>query len=811
MAKNTVKKKSKDEIRKMLMSKLSRYYGITYEEATYDQIYRATILSVKDILAAKRQVYREKIKKQQAKKVYYLCMEFLIGPSLRNNLMNIGVMEEYRQILAEWGFDIEKLCDMEPNPGLGNGGLGRLAACFMDSLTSQDYPAYGFSICYEYGLFKQKIIDGNQVELPDNWMSGGEGWLVLRPDKAFDIQLGGDLNETWENGKCNITCENYRTVRAVPYDMMISGADSQAVNVLRLWKAVDTTNFNMSLFSQGEYIKAIEETSNAEIISKVLYPSDDHDEGKLLRLTQQYFLVSASLQSIIRDHLAGYGTLSNFADKVAIHINDTHPALVIPELMRILLDVYSYSWDDAWDIVTKVVSYTNHTVLPEALEKWNENLFKLQLPRIYMIVCEINRRLCAGLWNLYPGDWDRISNMAIIGYNQVRMANLSVAASHTVNGVSALHSEILKQTVFHDYYKAMPNKFTNVTNGIAHRRWLCYSNPQLAKLLDDSIGTGYRKDSLQLSEFLKFKDDPAVIDELRRIKHENKQRFAEKYFEQTGIALDTHSVFDVQVKRIHEYKRQLLNVLKIITLYNILRENPNAPVTPVTFIFGGKAAPGYYLAKDIIKLIWSVGKEIEEDPVISKILKVVYVEDYNVSTAEILMPASDISEQISLAGKEASGTGCMKFMINGALTLGTLDGANVEMKQAVGDDNIFIFGLTASEVDEIWKQGYNSLSYYIANPELRATVDSLNGCWAGNDFSTIFNYLTNAHGVADPYMCLADFESYFITYKAIMAEYKNRDEWTKKSLANIAGAGFFSSDRSIHEYARNIWHISEIR
>ena len=811
MAKNTVKKKSKDEIRKMLMSKLSRYYGITYEEATYDQIYRATILSVKDILAAKRQVYREKIKKQQAKKVYYLCMEFLIGPSLRNNLMNIGVMEEYRQILADWGFDIEKLCDMEPNPGLGNGGLGRLAACFMDSLTSQDYPAYGFSICYEYGLFKQKIIDGNQVELPDNWMSGGEGWLVLRPDKAFDIQLGGDLNETWENGKCNITCENYRTVRAVPYDMMISGADSEAVNVLRLWKAVDTTNFNMSLFSQGEYIKAIEETSNAEIISKVLYPSDDHDEGKLLRLTQQYFLVSASLQSIIRDHLAGYGTLSNFADKVAIHINDTHPALVIPELMRILLDVYSYSWDDAWDIVTKVVSYTNHTVLPEALEKWNENLFKLQLPRIYMIVCEINRRLCADLWNLYPGDWDRISNMAIIGYNQVRMANLSVAASHTVNGVSALHSEILKQTVFHDYYKAMPNKFTNVTNGIAHRRWLCYSNPQLAKLLDDSIGTGYRKDSLQLSEFLKFKDDPAVIDELRRIKHENKQRFAEKYFEQTGIALDTHSVFDVQVKRIHEYKRQLLNVLKIITLYNILRENPNAPVTPVTFIFGGKAAPGYYLAKDIIKLIWSVGKEIEEDPVISNILKVVYVEDYNVSTAEILMPASDISEQISLAGKEASGTGCMKFMINGALTLGTLDGANVEMKQAVGDDNIFIFGLTASEVDEIWKQGYNSLSYYIANPELRATVDSLNGCWAGNDFSTIFNYLTNAHGVADPYMCLADFESYFITYKAIMAEYKNRDEWTKKSLANIAGAGFFSSDRSIHEYARNIWHISEIR
>ena len=819
MAKNTAKlstdkktdKKAKEEIRKSLMSKLSRYYGIAYDEASYDQIYRATLLSVKDILAEKRAVYRDKIKKQQAKRVYYLCMEFLIGPSLRNNLMNIGVMDEYTEILNEWGFDINKLCDMEPNPGLGNGGLGRLAACFMDSLTTLEYPATGFSICYEYGLFKQKIIDGNQVELPDNWMGGSDSWLVLRPDKAFDIMLGGDINETWENGKCTVTTENFRTVRAVPYDIMISGADSKAVNVLRLWKAVDTTNFNMSLFSQGEYIKAIEETSNAEVISKVLYPSDDHDEGKLLRLTQQYFLVSASLQSIIRDHLAAYGTLNNFAEKVAIHINDTHPALVVPELMRVLLDVYSYSWDDAWNIVTRVVSYTNHTVLPEALETWNENLFKLQLPRIYMIVCEINRRLCENLWNMYPGDWDRISNMAVVAYNQIRMANLSVAASHTVNGVSALHSEILKQTVFHDYYKAMPEKFTNVTNGIAHRRWLCYSNPQLAKLLDDCIGTGYRKDSLQISEFLKYKDDASVIAELRRIKHENKERFAEKYFEQSGVKLDTHSVFDVQVKRMHEYKRQLLNVLKIITLYNILKENPNAPVTPTTFIFGGKAAPGYYLAKDIIRLIWSVGKEIENDPVVSKILKVVYVEDYNVSTAEILMPASDISEQISLAGKEASGTGCMKFMINGALTLGTLDGANVEMKEAVGDDNIFIFGLTASEVDEIWKQGYRSIDYYMANDELRDAVNRLNGTFAGNDFTQLFNYFVHGHGISDPYMCLADYESYINTYKTVMSEYKDRDEWTKKSLANIAGAGFFSSDRSIHEYARNIWHISEIK
>ncbi len=801
----------KEEIKQALASKLSRYYGIGFDEATEDQIYRATLLSVKDILAEKRAVYREKIKKQRAKRVYYLCMEFLVGKSLKNNLMNIGLCEEYREVLSEIGFDLEKLFDIEPNPGLGNGGLGRLASCFMDSLTTLEYPATGFSICYEYGLFKQKIIEGNQIELPDNWMHGADAWLVLRPDKAFDVTLGGTVNESWENGKCTVTCENYQTVRAIPYDMMISGSDSKAVNVLRLWKAVDTTNFNMSLFSQGEYVKAIEETSNAEIISKVLYPSDDHDEGKLLRLTQQYFLVSASLQSIIRDHLAAYGTLNNFADKVAIHINDTHPALVIPELMRILLDVYSYSWESAWDIVTKVVSYTNHTVLPEALETWNEYLFRLKLPRIHMIVSEINRRLCADLWNMYPGDWDRISNMAIIGYNQVRMANLSVAASHTVNGVSALHSNILKETVFHDYYKAMPQKFTNVTNGIAHRRWLCYSNPQLASLLDECIGTGYRKNSTELSDFLRFKDDAAVLDELRRIKHENKLRFAERIKEQTGISLDTHSVFDVQVKRIHEYKRQLLNVLKIIALYNILKENPDAPITPTTFIFGGKAAPGYYMAKDIIRLIWSIGKEIENTPGVCEKLKVVYLEDYNVSLAEELMPASDISEQISLAGKEASGTGCMKFMINGALTLGTLDGANVEMKEAVGDDNIFIFGLTSAEVDELWKQGYQSLTYYMGSERLKGVVDRLKAPFAGNDFSSIFDYFLHSHGVSDPYMCLADFDSYFSVYKDVMEAYKDRTEWTKKSLANIAGAGFFSSDRSIRDYAQNIWHISEIK
>ena len=799
------------QIEEALRSKLTRYFGTQPEEADAEQLYKATLMSVKDILTEKRQVFHEKAKKQRPKKVYYLCMEFLIGPLLRNNLMNLGLADSYRRVLSRMGCDLDTLYEMEPDPGLGNGGLGRLAACFMDALTAQNYHATGFSICYEYGLFKQKIIDGNQVELPDSWMSGGDTWLVPRTDKAFDIHLGGSVKEEWKDGKCAISYENDEVVRAVPYDMMISGADCEAVNTLRLWKACDTTAFNMSLFSQGQYVQAMEASSNAEVISKVLYPSDDHDEGKLLRLTQQYFLVSASLQSIISDHLTAYGTLYNLADKVAIHINDTHPALVIPELMRILMDVYSYSWDAAWSVVTKVVSYTNHTVLPEALEKWNVYLFRMKLPRIYMIIEEINRRLCADLWNMYPGDWDRISRMAIVGYSQVRMANLSVAASHTVNGVSALHSDILKKTVFHDYYKAMPYKFTNVTNGIAHRRWLCYSNPGLSTLLDDTIGTDYRKQPETLSNFKKYENDAGILQRLQEIKAENKLTLSKYVFNKTGVALDVGSVFDVQVKRMHEYKRQLLNVLKIITLYNEIRENPNGDYIPSTFIFGGKAAPGYYMAKDIIKLIWSLGEEIRKDKKVNELLSVLYLEDYNVSTAEVLMPASDISEQISLAGKEASGTGCMKFMINGALTIGTLDGANVEMKEAVGDDNIFIFGLNAEEVDSLWRQGYSSRLYYDTNERLRSTIDRLRGSFAGNYFGDMVGYFLYGHGVSDPYMCLADYESYMNEYARMLQVYRDPTAWTKKSLVNIASAGFFAADRSIREYADNIWHISPVR
>ncbi|MCI8388704.1 MAG: glycogen/starch/alpha-glucan phosphorylase [Clostridiales bacterium] len=805
---------NKAQVRDAVTSKLARYFGTTPEEASEEQVYKSVVLSVKDILTQKRTDFKLDTKKQRGKKIYYLCMEFLIGRSLRNNLRNLGIADVYGEALAEMGFSIDEIYSLEPDPGLGNGGLGRLAACFMDGLTTLDYPATGFSILYEYGLFKQKIIDGDQIELPDIWMPEGDVWLVPRKDKTFTVKFGGHVVETWENGHCDIKHEDCDVVQAVPYDMMISGADSKAVNILRLWKACDTTNFNMNLFSQGQYVKAMEEDTNAEIISKVLYPSDNHTEGKFLRLSQQYFLVSASLQSIIADHLTTYGSLANFSEKVAIHINDTHPALVIPELMRILIDTYSYGWDDAWKLVTSTVSYTNHTVMPEALETWNEDLFKLKLPRIYTIVNEINRRFCAELWTAYPGDWDRISRMSIIGYNQIRMANLSVVGSHTVNGVSKLHSEILKKTIFHDFYKHTPGKFTNVTNGIAHRRWLCYSNPQLSALIDECIGDSWHKQPERLADFEKFASDSAVLDKIDKIKRANKANFAIYTENRTGIKLDPDSVFDVQIKRMHEYKRQLLNALRIISLYVQLKENPDLDITPQTFIFGAKAAPGYYMAKNIIKLISFIAADIEKDPRVREKLRVVFMEDYNVSLAEILIPAADISEQISLAGKEASGTSCMKLMANGALTIGTLDGANVEIFEQVGDENIYIFGLTTEEVDDLWKRGYNATQYYMQSEKLRSAVDALDAGFNGRSFADIKQYLVNpqySHGIADPYMCLADFESYCNTHDAMLRDYNDREKWNRMSLVNTAKAGIFASDRSIREYADNIWHLRSIK
>ena len=800
----------KNQVKELIETKLARYFGASAAEATKDQVYKAVALSVKDILTDKRKNYKNEVNEKQGKRVYYMCMEFLLGRSLRNSLCNLGLDVSYKDALAELGFDLAELYEMEPDPGLGNGGLGRLAACFMDSLSSLDYPATGFSICYEYGLFKQKIVDGMQVELPDIWLPGGEVWLVPRTDRTFKVRFGGHVKEKWDNGRCEVYYENAEEMEAVPYDMMISGADSKAVSTLRLWKARDIQNFNMGLFTQGQYYSAMKESTNADIISKVLYPSDNHNEGKLLRLSQQYFLVSASVQSIVRDHMAVYKTLENFSDKVAIHINDTHPALCIPELMRILIDEYFFDWDKAWNTVIKTVSYTNHTVMPEALETWNEDLFRLKLPRIHAIVKEINERFCRAAWNVFPGNWNRISNMAVIGYNQVRMANLSVIGSHTVNGVSALHSDILKETVFKDFYRMYPEKFTNVTNGVAHRRWLCYSNPGLAGLLDETIGSDYRKSPEKLADFRKFENDKSILTRLGEIKKDNKTAFSNYLFNKSGVKIDPNSLYDVQVKRLHEYKRQLLNALNIISIYNDLRENPNLDIRPQTFIFGAKAAPGYTMAKNIIKLICMLSKDIDSNPRIREKLKVVFLEDYNVSLAEALIPSAEISEQISLAGKEASGTGCMKMMINGALTIGTYDGANVEMVAETGNENMFIFGLTCNEVEQMWLSGYQSTMFYTGNERLRRAVDALGIGFAGESFRDISSYLLQGHGVADPYMCLADFESYRQAHEKALAVYKNPEEWNRMSLVNIAAAGKFASDRSIEEYAKNIWKLKKI-
>lgn len=800
------------EIRENIETKLSRYFGCTPAEASREQMYKAVAITVRDILTEKRGSFKKKVNKQGAKRIYYMCMEFLLGRSLKTNLHNLGLVDEYSRALEGFGTSLESLYECEPDAGLGNGGLGRLAACFMDSLSSLDYAATGFSLCYEYGLFKQKIVDGMQVELPDVWLPGGEVWLVPRTDRSFVVRFGGKVKEKWNaDGHMEVYYEGADEIEAIPYDMMISGADSDAASRLRLWKARDIQNFNMGLFTQGQYAQAVENSTRAESLCKVLYPSDNHEEGKLLRLSQQYFLVSASVQSIIRDHMAVYGTLSNLEDKVAIHINDTHPALCIPELMRILIDDYFYPWDAAWRKVVNICSYTNHTVLPEALETWNEDLFKLKLPRIYQIVCEINERFCREAWQAFPGNWQRISNMSVVGYGSVRMANLSVVGSHSVNGVSKLHSNILKKSVFHDFYYMYPERFGNVTNGIAHRRWLCYSNPELAKFLDETIGEGYRHNSEELSELAKFADDSAALDKIREIKHNNKVRFAEHLYEKTGKRLNTHTVFDVQIKRLHEYKRQLLNVLNIIGIYLDIESDPSASIQPQTYIFGAKAAPGYQMAKRIIQLICALSADIDMHPEIKEKLDVVFLENYDVSSAEILIPSAEISEQISLAGKEASGTGCMKLMMNGALTIGTLDGANIEMLDAVGEDNMFIFGMTANEVEDLWTRGYRSTEFYANNERLKRTINRLYAGFNGESFADIASYLLSGYGVADPFMCLADFESYRLTHERLISLYSDRREWSKKSLLNTAHSGYFSADRCIKEYAEKFWDVKPVK
>ena len=800
------------EVQMLIRGKLSRYFGVSPQEASKDQLYKAVVMSVRDILLEKRQQFHKVMKSKKGKRVYYLCMEFLLGRSLKNNIYNLNLGEAYEEALKSFGVTLEELYEHEPDAGLGNGGLGRLAACFMDALATGNYPAMGYSIRYDYGLFKQKIVDGWQTELPDIWLPGGEVWLTQRSDKTFTVKFDGWVNENWTENGLQVTYGGYKEVEAVAYDMMISGKDSDAVSVLRLWRARNISHFDMKLFSQGDYLRCMQEENEAEVISKVLYPADDHYEGKSLRLKQQYFLVSASLQNIISDHKHRYGPLDKLPQLAAIHINDTHPALAIPEMMRLLMDENGFTWDDAWNITTGVFAYTNHTVMAEALETWQEDLIARRLPRIHMIIKEINRRFCEQLWARFPGQHALIDSMSVISNGQIKMANLSVIGSHKVNGVSALHSDIIKNSIFNGFYQLWPDKFTNVTNGIAHRRWLCQSNPELCELLNDCIGEGYVKNAAELAKFKKFEDDKSVLKRLSEIKAIKKKQFIDYAYKKSGVKIDPNTVFDVQAKRLHEYKRQLLNVMNIIALYNELLDDPNANIQPQTFIFGAKAASGYLMAKQIIKLIWFLAEDIKKHPNINKKLNVVYMEDYNVTMSEKLMPASEVSEQISLAGKEASGTGNMKFMINGAITVGTLDGANVEMSEVVGDDNIFIFGLHADEVEDMWAKGYNASQYYNRDIKLRRITESLVRGFNGESFADIANYLLTGSPVADPYMCMADFESYYTTQKRVKELYaEDKMRWAKISLNNIAGAGIFSADRSIKEYADNIWNLKPLK
>ena len=803
-------KMTKKELKDLLDQKLNTMFGVTAEEASEETMYKAVCLVTRDLLTEQRLAFKTKVRKQGIKQIYYMSMEFLLGRSLRNHLYNIGLLDKMASVVKEMKFDLDRLIDIEPDAGLGNGGLGRLAAAYMDSLTSCGYAAGGFSIRYDYGIFKQKIVDGWQMEMPDDWLGLSDVWLKRRDD-YFEVKFGGYVEEHWDNGRLRCEHKGATTIVAAPYDMNISGYDSGAVNVLRLWSAKAPVELDMNAFSRGEYVKAVEAKAMAEAISKILYPADNHIEGKSLRLKQQYFFVSASIQSILKNHLKSNPDLGNLPDRVAIHINDTHPTLCIPELMRILLDDYGYGWDDAWSIVTRTISYTNHTVMQEALEKWPQDLFGRLLPRIMQIVKEINQRYCADLWNFYPNDWKKISDNAILNGGEVRMANLCLVASHTVNGVSELHSDILKKDVFADYYHIAPEKFTNVTNGITHRRWLAEANPLLTKYLKELIGDGFLKDADKLEDLMQFKGNQEVLDNLFKIKHANKERLAAYIKQANGVTVNPDSIFDVQVKRLHEYKRQLLNALQILHLYNRLKENPDLDIKPRTFIFGAKAASSYYIAKLIIRLIYMIGEMVNNDKSICDKLKVVFLENYRVSLAEIIMPATEISEQISTAGKEASGTGNMKFMINGAVTIGTMDGANVEIHERVGDENIFIFGLLAEEVEKL-KAHYNSSEYYSHDQRIKAVIDLLRAGINGVSFSELAdNLVVGRGGHADPYMVLADFASYVDAQNEVDRAYKDKYRFMRMSLVNTAKAGFFAADRSVREYAERIWNLPVVK
>lgn len=809
----------KDSIKASIIGKLQRYNGRTIEEASNGQIYRALASTVRDQIMQKWMISREERKTNNNKRLFYLSVEFLMGRSLYTNILNLVSLDAYKQALDELHIDVDKVLQEEHEPALGNGGLGRLAACFMDSLASLDLPAMGCSIRYEYGLFRQKIVDGQQVELPDYWLGNGNVWEMPVMEDACEVHFNGHVEMANENGRTVFRHVGYNTVEAVPYDMPLVGYDTSTVNSLRLWSARAPKRIDLSDFNHGHYVQASEEKELAEAISNILYPEDNHYEGKLLRLKQQYFFTSATLQYILKDFKKLNGTnWSKLPEKVVIHINDTHPGLAIPELMRLLMDEEGLGWDEAQQIVSRTMAYTNHTIMAEALEKWPEDMVKSLLPRIYQILVEMNKRLCARLWNFFPGEAERVGRMAIIAYGYIHMANLCVAMTFSTNGVSKLHGDILKQETFHDFYLVMPEKFSAITNGITHRRWLMACNPELTKLICDTIGTDWVKDPELLHDLAPYADDAAFREQFEKIKHNNKVRLSNFLKEHQGAIVDPNFIFDAQSKRLHEYKRQMLNALHILVLYNRIVNDPNFTMHPRVFIFGSKAAPGYNRAKQIIRFINGLSALIAKHPRASKMLQVVFLENYDVSSAQLLIPATEISEQISTASKEASGTGNMKYMMNGAITIGTMDGANVEISEQVGMDNIYIFGMRSDTVLDMYRErNYNPMTIFETNQELRlALTQMIDGTVlpdAPSALQDLYHSLLIGDwgNMADPFFVLKDFGSYSMAQRRIDADYADRDKWNRMAVINTAMSGVFCSDRTIREYNDTIWHLDPLK
>ena len=792
-------------------------YSLAKDEfsATRHDCFKSLALLARDRLVERWIQTQQAYYRDDAKRVYYLSLEFLMGRALGNCLINEGLYDEAGQALRELGHDLEELREVEWDAGLGNGGLGRLAACFMDSMATLGLPAYGYGIRYEYGIFFQQIVQGYQAETPDNWLRYGNPWEFERPEYLYPVKFYGRANQYYdEKGRFRSDWVDADEIMAMAYDSPIPGYRTDTVNTMRLWSAKSTRDFNLDYFNHGDYHLAVAEKDHSEIISKVLYPNDNVIQGKELRFKQEYFFVSATLQDIVRRYRKQHESFDQFAEKVAIQLNDTHPAIAIPELMHILVDQEGLYWEEAWEITVKTFGYTNHTILPEALEQWPVNLIERVLPRHIQIIYEINRRLLRDVWEAYPNDNDRLAGMSIIAEGpekQVRMATLAIAGSHSVNGVAALHSEILKTRVFRDFYELWPEKFNNKTNGITQRRWLRLCNPKLSSLISSRIGEGWTTDLYELRKLVPLADDASFREEWRRVKLENKKFLAGYIWTHNKVRVNVNSIFDCHVKRMHEYKRQLLNVLHVITLYNRITGG-KGPVTPRTVIFGGKAAPGYFFAKLAIKLINSVAETVNNDPRVGEALRVVFIRNYCVSNAEKIIPAADLSEQISTAGTEASGTGNMKFALNGALTIGTMDGANIEIREEVGDDNIFIFGLTADGVAQMRSQGYDPRRYYDASEELRRAVDMIGGGFFSRDQPDLFRPIVEAFfSPNDQYMRLADYESYVRCQDLVAGAYLDPEAWTRKSVLNVAGMGKFSTDRTIGEYARDIWGVTPVR